>query len=459
MQKQIVLNCALALAAGATLFVPTGARAAVPASATVAAIPAGSVIDSATFSIAAFAGAGAYVNVHRITAPWSETTVTWNNFGGAFDPAGINTFLGSPGWCSADVTGLVQAWVDGSVPNHGLLLEQGLTDPTLYHASEFATPALRPMLDIFYTPPGGSLQEVVIQRPGAAADTVQDAYIWQLLPDSNNNYDTLYTGNVSGLEKQTLVQFDITVTPGCPECVSSEFGLGAAGHCTVLEVGTGSSVSITGPAGGILGDICIAPGAHLSMSGSEYITGDIRLGAGATFSNSSSGTIGTVFTNVDLSAEINDANAATAALAGLPCTQVFNKLDNTLTIAGNGGLNVICVGDVVLNGKTVTLAGGPSDHFVLNVTGKFVLNGGGKILVAGGVPASNVIYNVLGTGPDVAFTGGGGGLTCCNSVVDGTVLAILRKIALSPGMVHGEVISSKNISIVSGSSVRCPACP
>jgi hypothetical protein len=421
-------------------------------------IPAGSVIDSATFSIAAFSGAGVHVNVHRITAAWDENTVTWNNFAGAYDPASIATFLGSPGWCTADVTGLVQGWVDGSVPNHGILLEQGVTDPTLYRASEFATTAERPMLDVFFTPPGGSLQEVVIQRPGATADTVTDAYIWELFPNSNNNYDTLYTGQVADHEKQTLVQFQINVVPGCPECVSSDFGLGEAGHCTVLEVGTGSTVSITGPAGGIHGDICIAPGAHLSMSGSEYITGDIQLGAGATFSNSSSGTIGTVFTNVDLSAEINDANAATAALALLPCTQTFTKLDNTLTIAGNGGLNVICVTDVVLNGKTVTLAGGPSDHFVVNVSGKFVLNGGGKILVLG-LPASNVIYNIKNTGPDVAFTGGGGGVNCCNSVVDGTVLAILRKIALSPGMVHGEVISSKNISIVSGSSVRCPACP
>jgi hypothetical protein len=43
--------------------------------------------------------------------------------------------------------------------------------------------------------------------------------------------------------------------------------------------------------------------------------------------------------------------------------------------------------------------------------------------------------------------------------VDGTLLAPYRKIALSPGLVNGEIISGQNISIVSGSSVRCPACP
>jgi len=250
---------------------------------------------------------------------------------------------------------------------------------------------------------------------------------------------------------------NVTNTPPCPPCVDTQFGLGSAGGCTVLELGTGQ-VSITGPAGGILGDVCIAPGGKLSISGSEFVTGAIRLGAGASYSHSGSGTTGPVLTNVDLSAEINDAQAAASADAALSCTQSFGTLNNNLTIVGNGGLNVICVTDVVLNGKTVTLSGGPSDLFVFKVTGKFVLNGGGKIL-ASGLPASSVLYDILGTGQDVAFTGGGGGVGCCNSKVDGTLLAPQRKVNLSPGLVNGEVISGRDISIVSGSSVRCPACP
>ena len=248
----------------------------------------------------------------------------------------------------------------------------------------------------------------------------------------------------------------VNVKPPCPPCVEPELGLGAAGSCTVLELGTGS-VSITGPAGGLIGDVCIAPGGRLSMSGSEYITGAIRLGPGATFNNSSSGSIGPVLTNQDLSPEINDALAAAAADAALPCTRSFATLNDNLTLVGNSGLNVICVTDVVLNGKTITLSGGAPDLFVFKVTGRFVLNGGAKIL-ASGVPPSRVLYDILGTGQDVALTGGGGGVNCCNSRVDGTVLAVRRKIALSPGLVNGEVISGRDISIVSGSSVRCPTC-
>ncbi len=253
---------------------------------------------------------------------------------------------------------------------------------------------------------------------------------------------------------------------GCPECIAPELGLGVAAGCTVLELST-AKVSITGPAGGILGDICIAPGGSLAMSGDEFVTGTVNLGPGAKFSNSSHGTVN-VAQNVDLSAEIKaayDANAAAADPTITPCTQSFAKLDGqTVTkIEGVSGVNVICVGDVVLSGKQILITGDPGAKFIFNVTGKFVLTGGGagpQIRVDGvNVKPSDVLYNIIGSGADVAFSGGGGGVNCCAAIVDGTLLAPYRKINLSPGLVNGEVISGKDINIVSGSSVRCPPCP
>jgi uncharacterized repeat protein (TIGR01451 family) len=245
-------------------------------------------------------------------------------------------------------------------------------------------------------------------------------------------------------------------------CVNPGLGLGAAANTTVLELDA-ASVSITGPPGGVLGDISIGPGGKLSLTGSEFITGKVRLAPGATFSDSSSGIVGGVLSNVDLSAEINAAYAAAAADAKLPCTQTFTTLDgrSVTHIVGVSGLNVICVRDVVLSGSQILLTG-PSDAlFIFNVTGKFVLTGGGagpQIRVGAGLQPSAVLYNIIGNGPDVAFSGGGGGVNCCAAIVDGTLLAPFRKINLSPGLVNGEVISGLNISIVSGSSVRCP-CP
>jgi hypothetical protein len=144
----------------------------------------------------------------------------------------------------------------------------------------------------------------------------------------------------------------------------------------------------------------------------------------------------------------------------MPCTQTFgsfnlgNNVTNTIT--GVVGVNVICVQDIVLNTATINLTGPAGATFILNIRGKLVLNGSSHIITSGGVRPKDVLYNVIGTGQDVAFTGGGGGVNCCASSVDGTLLAPQRKINLSPGLVNGQVISGLDISIVSGSSVRCP---
>ncbi|HXJ74184.1 MAG TPA: hypothetical protein VNM37_15145, partial [Candidatus Dormibacteraeota bacterium] len=226
-----------------------------------------------------------------------------------------------------------------------------------------------------------------------------------------------------------------------------------AAGCTVLQVGP-YKVDMTGPAGCVQGDVCIAPGGKLSMSGEQCITGGIKLGAGATFSKSGKGTIGPVI-HTNLSGEIAAAIAVSQDAAALPCTQNFDTLKNGMNLTGNGGLNVICVKNVTLN-QPIYLNGTASDMFVINVTGKFALTSHGSILVAGGVTRNHVLYNIIGTGDQVAFSGGGGGPTCCNAVVDGTLIALQRKIALSPGLVNGQLVGGRDISIVSGASVHCP---
>ena len=139
----------------------------------------------------------------------------------------------------------------------------------------------------------------------------------------------------------------------------------------------------------------------------------------------------------------------------------LNSITNATTIKATGGgtaPTVVCVRDVVLNGRTVTLSGVAGDSFIINVTGKFVLNGGSRIVVSG-IQPKDVLYNIIGSGEQVAFTGGGRGTGCCKSSVDGTLIALHRNIAFSPGLVNGELIGGQNISIVSGSSVKCPPSP
>lgn len=180
-------------------------------------IPEGSEIDQAIFSVYVDWAKFQTVNLHRITADWGESSVTWNSFMGNFDMSVVGSFsTDTSGWHSVVVTPLVQAWVDGTDPNYGILMEQGLTPYTTYRSSENVTVPPRPKLEIWYTTPVGDSGYIVIQRPDVAQDGVADAYIWELNPTTNYNYDTLYTGNVRDFEKYSLVRFHFTVIPSSP---------------------------------------------------------------------------------------------------------------------------------------------------------------------------------------------------------------------------------------------------
>src|SRR5206468_2788346 len=103
----------------------------------------------------------------------------------------------------------------------------------------------------------------------------------------------------------------------------------------------------------------------------------------------------------------------------------YAKLDGkaVTTLTGVVGVNVICVQDIVLSGKQVTLTGPAGAEFIVNVRGRFVFTGGGQgpqLRVAGGVLPSDVLYNIIGAGSDVAFSGGGGGVGCGNTYPDAT---------------------------------------
>src|SRR6266536_1600668 len=260
--------------------------------------------------------------------------------------------------------------------------------------------------------------------------------------------------------------------PGCPDANPR---LGEATSCAILQTHA-FKVDITGPAGQIQGDICIGPGGKLSMSGANFVTEDVRLDGGATCSGCSSARVlGQIFTNppdpegdltaeiaaCDLAAEVNAPATPQNPNGTLTCGPLsVTTLTGSQVITGVSGVNVICVDNVnVGTGNLITLDG-PADQsaeFVFVVSGKFKIQG--KILVRPNVLKSKVLYNVIGTGADVSFTGGGGGTGCCKAEIDGTLIAIGRKIALSPGRINGQVCGNQEQSYVSGSSVRCPTDP
>jgi hypothetical protein len=88
-------------------------------------IPTGATVTSASFraSLAQTSATAASLNIElrRIDTAWQEATVNWStplSYTGANNVTGVGT---APGYYSWNVTGLVQAWVNGGA-NNGLAL-------------------------------------------------------------------------------------------------------------------------------------------------------------------------------------------------------------------------------------------------------------------------------------------------------------------------------------------------
>lgn len=120
-------------------------------------IPPGVTVESAIVTLNVILQGGAPVNAHRITTAWDETTVTSGTFSGGY-AAGVEATFPSGSPTTADITALVQDWVSGDFPNHGILLERdGTNGNTVFASSEYVSvpggsTAARPKIEICYQP-------------------------------------------------------------------------------------------------------------------------------------------------------------------------------------------------------------------------------------------------------------------------------------------------------------------
>jgi len=92
-------------------------------------LPPGSVIVSATLGLYRYDGyntSGLVLNSHRILDPWTED-VSWTGRP-AYDPAiESTTTVSGNGWYNWDLTNVVQGWVSGAFPNHGVAIHDNGT--------------------------------------------------------------------------------------------------------------------------------------------------------------------------------------------------------------------------------------------------------------------------------------------------------------------------------------------
>jgi putative metal-binding protein len=129
------------------------------------AIPAGAFVTSAKITLYETTSATATINVHRVTAPWNEMLVSWQSFAGAYAAPSIASFSSGPPRTTTNlaqavptvvtfsIQSLMQGWIDGSIPNQGILLEQASAPnaETQYRSSEWFPVAQRPALNVCFT--------------------------------------------------------------------------------------------------------------------------------------------------------------------------------------------------------------------------------------------------------------------------------------------------------------------
>ncbi len=97
------------------------------------------------------------VNLHRVTAPWSEGTLTWNNRPSHDAAVAATACVGdsfSLGWKQFEITTLVQGWMSGTFANDGMVIRDpnestaGARRPGYGHSREAPNAALRPYLEL-----------------------------------------------------------------------------------------------------------------------------------------------------------------------------------------------------------------------------------------------------------------------------------------------------------------------
>jgi hypothetical protein len=167
---------------GASKVLRVGERAESLVAFDLGAIPKNAALDSATLKLyLADSDRGESIGIHRVTTPWSESTVTFASFGQRFDRREIGTVnvgRASNVQKSVDLTDLAKAWQRGASANHGILLEGNRCHDATLVSREGGTAAQRPALRVCYTQP----EDHCASKPCANAGTCENtasAYLCQ----------------------------------------------------------------------------------------------------------------------------------------------------------------------------------------------------------------------------------------------------------------------------------------
>jgi PEP-CTERM motif len=279
----------------------------------------------------------------------------------------------------------------------------------------------------------------------------------------------LTSASAQSVSQSVLIQGISSLTPGN---TSSSFAggvtLGSAGpeFYTVLSLGgqgsstdniTHTNVTFNNQST-VQGNVGVPAVGNLSTTGNAFINGTLFLNTSANWNRSGTSGAASVQQNAATDAQLNqavqDALNASQQAAALPSTQPsitnINLGDHAMMTINGTGQDVINLTNFVLgNQASLTLNAPAGDSFIFNISGNFADQG--LVLLTGGITPDDVLFNVTGAGSAVQFSGGGN-----QAQFNGILLAPLRDIQLSPGLVTGEIIGGGNILTLTSGADAVP---
>ena len=213
-----------------------------------------------------------------------------------------------------------------------------------------------------------------------------------------------------------------------------DVGLIGGGQYAIFVVNGGSLIMNSSH---VTGSVAVGPGANAGTLQKTDISGQFVYDPTATWDKTNLNkdfkvAAGTV--SMSLAAAQAAVNTASASYAAMSPTQTFGDITSTMTITGNGGVNVISVRSVDLNSRVLTLSGNANNTFIINVANGFQL-ADSKILLSGGVLASRVIFNFPTIGSTID-------MYKATNVINGTFLAPYRAVIYhNPATFNGQIIA------------------
>ena len=170
------------------------------------------------------------VTLHSVTANWVEGDVDWDSFNGSYDSAPIGMIPAQDTgavWVRVNVTGQVQAWINGQ-PNYGILLNSVAEGVHAEYTSSEGSASEHPRLEVVVG--NGPASPVAIEATGTTA---------------NGLSRTLQRNTVTALQPGTTLVLQPDAAAGSDAYISEANPTTGYGDADEAWVANGSSFSLT----------------------------------------------------------------------------------------------------------------------------------------------------------------------------------------------------------------------